>query len=51
MIRTDIRTHSETEEREIMKKLKVTGYQKTHDCMWVMIFEKGDLEIVLIRAY
>ena len=51
MIRTDIRTYSEKEEREIISKLEVTGYRKTHDCVWVMIIEKGDLEIVLIREY
>lgn len=31
--------------------LKSMGFKKTHDCMWVIIYEKNDMEVVLIREY
>ena len=51
MIRTEVSTYTEKEQREIEKKLKETGYQKTNDCMWTRIYRKGNLEIVISREW
>lgn len=55
MVTKNINTYSEQEERDYMKFLKTMGFKKTHDCMWVMIFEKTELditiEIVISREY
>jgi len=51
MIRTDVNAYSKEEQREIEAKLKMTGYKKTADCMWVKIYTKGNLEIVVCREW
>ena len=49
MLRTEIKAYTENEMREIERKLKVTGYAKTHDCMWAKSETKNNNEIVLTR--
>ena len=51
MLRTEIKAYTENEMREIERKLKVTGYAKTNDCMWAKIYTKNNNEIVLTREY
>lgn len=51
MIRTEIKAYTENEMREIERKLKVTGYAKTNDCMWVKIYTKNNNQIVLTREF
>lgn len=51
MIRTEIKAFTENEMREIERKLKVTGYTKTNDCMWAKIYTKNNNEIVLTREF
>lgn len=51
MIKTEIRTKTENEQKNIEKKLKETGYNKIADCMWVKIYIKNNNEIAIIREY
>lgn len=50
MFKTNITVSSEKEEKEIIKKLILTGYKKTSDCMWAKVFEKPNLMIIIERA-
>lgn len=51
MIRTEVKVNGIEEQREVERKLKETGYQKTADCMWTKIFVKNNNEIVVNREY
>ncbi len=51
MIRTEVKTYNENEQRETIAKLANTGYTKTNDCMWAKIFTKGNLEVVVTREW
>ena len=51
MTRTDITTTSYTEQRQVERKLKETGYTKTNGCMWVKIYTKGNNEVVVNREW
>lgn len=51
MITSNVKAYSEKEQREIEWKLKITGYNKTADCMWAKVYSKGDMEIVLEREW
>lgn len=51
MITTKIEVNTENEMKGIEWKLRVTGYTKTNDCMWVKIYQKRNMEIVLTREY
>lgn len=46
-----IRINSKEEMRDMEYKLKLKGYSKTHDCMWIKIYEKGDNVYSLSREY
>lgn len=51
MTRTEIRTSTETAQRETERKLNETGYVKTSDCMWAKIYTKNNNEIIVIREW
>lgn len=34
-----------------VSQMKRYGYIKTNDCMWVLIFEKGNSRVILIREF
>ena len=51
MTRTELNAYTAQEMREIESKLKNTGYKKTADCMWVKIYVKGNLEVVISREW
>lgn len=51
MIKTEIKCYNENERNEVIKKLKNTGYSKISDCMWTVIFIKGNNEIIVNREY
>ena len=51
MIRTEIITNTESEQKEVERKLRETGYTKTNDCMWVKIYIKDNNEIIVNREW
>lgn len=51
MIRTEVKTNNENEQRTTIEKLTSTGYTKTSDCMWAKVFTKGNLEVVVTREW
>ena len=51
MIRTEIKTYTEREQREVERKLQETGYNKIADCMWAKIYTKNNNEIVVNREW
>ena len=43
---------SEEEQNLIEWKLKITGWKKTSDCMWVKIYRLNDhMQVTLIREW
>ena len=51
-MKEEIKVYNEKEEKTVIQGLKIDGYKKTHDCMWVKIYEKpnGDT-ITVTREY
>lgn len=51
MNRIEIRCNTEAEMNYHIAQMKRYGYQKTNDCMWVVIYKKDSSEVTLIREY
>lgn len=51
MIKTEIKVYNEEQRNEVINKLKNTGYSKIADCMWTLIFTKGNNEIIVNKEY
>ena len=51
MIKTEINVKSEEERKNVERKLKETGYQKTSDAFWAKIYVKGSNEITVTRDF
>jgi hypothetical protein len=46
-----LKIHTEQDMKYHQKNLKDYGYNKTHDCMWVQIYEKGNSVVTLCREF
>lgn len=51
MTKIEFKVMSEKESRAYERELKNNGFRKTADCMWVKIYEKENLQVVLSREY
>lgn len=51
MMKIEFNAMNEKEERAYERELKGNGFRKTADCMWVKIYEKENVQVVLSREY
>ena len=48
---TKIKIYTEEDMRYNLNQLKRYGYSKIADCMWIVIYKKGNSEVTLVREY
>ncbi len=51
MMKIEFKAMSEKEGWAYERELKSNGFRKTADCMWVKIYEKENVQVVLQREY
>lgn len=51
MTKIEFKAMNKKEEQAYERELKDNGFRKTADCMWVKIYEKENIQVVLSREY